>query len=261
MRTSFAFLILLSTAGVLQAQAAPGMTLTPTRLVLSPKAPTALLNLHNGKSDPARLQLKVFVWTQSPKGEMIAAPTDDIVFFPPLFTVNAGEERKIRFGSLIPFGGAEKSYRLIVEELPPLESPSASGDRPGVRMLMKFSLPIFMQPSRVVSQAQIEEFAMVDRRLSFRVKNHGNIHLLLQKVSVKGTGKSGEAVFDQELQGWYVLAGDARLYEIELGKEECGKISELTVEAKNEGQTAPWRGHFKPQGDSCGTRPGESASR
>lgn len=265
MRTLTALLILLSAVPlILQAQTAPaagGVTLTPTRLVLSAKAPTALLSLSNGKSEPVRLQLSVFAWTQSPKGEMTVAPTDDIVFFPPLLTVSAGEERKIRIGSPIPFGAAEKSYRLIVEELPPLEKLSASGDSPGIHMLMKFSLPIFIEPSRVVSQAQIEGLAMEDRRFSFRVKNQGNIHLLLQKVSVKGTSKSGEAVFARELPGWYVLAGDARNYAIELGTEECGNISELTVEARNEGQTAPWSGHFKPQGDSCGAQPGKRTSR
>lgn len=259
MRTLAALLVFLNTVpAILQAQAAPGsggVTVTPTRVVLRAKAPTALLSLRNGKSEPVRLQLSVFAWAQSPKGEIAVAPTDDIVFFPPLLTVNPGEERKIRIGSPLPFGAMEKSYRLIVEELPSLERPSADGDSPGVRMLMKFSLPVFMQPGRAVSQARIEGFAMTNRRLSFRVKNEGNTHLLLQKVSVKGTGKSGQSVFERDLPGWYVLPDDTRLYEIEFTKEECANTNELTVEAKNEGQAAPWRGFFKLQGNPCDAQP------
>jgi fimbrial chaperone protein len=252
-------LVFLSTMPLsLNAQAGPGengLTLSPIRLVLSAKAPTALLSLRNGKSESVRFQLRVFSWTSGPKGEMVMALTDDIVFFPPLLTIKPSEERKIRIGSPVPFGSAEKSYRLIVEELPPLEKPSENGDPPGIQVLLKYSLPIFMQPGRVVSQAQIEGLAVENRHLTFRVKNEGNVHLLLQKVSIKGAGKSGQAVFERELQGWYVLVGDAKAYEVELAKEECGKISELTAEAKNEGQPTTWRGHLVISSSSCRAQP------
>jgi fimbrial chaperone protein len=228
------------------------------RLVLSPKAPTALLSLRNRKPGPVRFQLRVFSWTSGPKGEMVMVQTDDVVFFPSLLTINAGEERKVRIGSPVRFGSTEKSYRLMVEELPPLEKPSETGEPPGIQVLMKYSLPIFMQPGRPISQAHIEGWEVKNRRLTFRVKNEGNVHLLLQKVSIKGAGKSGEIVFERELPGWYVLVGDARAYEVELANEECGRIRELTVEAKNEGQPAPWNGHFEVP--SCDGHPDSKAA-
>src|SRR5258708_10275171 len=114
------FLSTLSFSLCLSAQARPGeggVTLTPMRLVLSPKAPTALLSLRNRKSGSVRFQLRVFSWTSGPKGEMVMGPTDDVVFFPSLLTINAGEERKIRIGSPVRFGSTEKSYRLMVRGL------------------------------------------------------------------------------------------------------------------------------------------------
>ena len=187
-----------------------GIDLAPTRFVLKAKAPTGLLSLRNGRSQASRFQVQAFAWTESAAGKMVLVPTEDIVFFPPLLTVQPGEIRKIRIGAAVPFAPVEKSYRLIIQELPPLES--HDGEESGIHTLMKFNLPVFLQAARPASQAQLEDFVLKDGQLSFRVKNEGNSHLLLQSVSVTGSGKSGEAVFEHQLAGWYVLAGDVRNY-------------------------------------------------
>src|SRR4051812_25119627 len=90
----------------------------PVRLDLNDKTRTALLTVHNQSPEPVRIQVSMFQWTQDTRGRMELTPTRDLSFFPSLMTVEPDQSRNIRVGGLVSSGATEKSYRIIVEQLP-----------------------------------------------------------------------------------------------------------------------------------------------
>jgi fimbrial chaperone protein len=227
---------------------AANFTVDPIRLIFSPKTRSAILTLRNQSTEALRFQLNSFAWDQSPNGEMQVVPTEDIVFFPTLLSLAPGESRNLRVGPTTPFATTEKTYRVFVEELPPLETPE--GGPTGVRVLTKMGIPIFLQPTKVVQQGHIEGMVVRQGKLSFQVKNTGNVHFVEQQVQVKGVGQAGDSLFDQEKAGWYVLAGGLRTHELDLPKDTCAKIRIVAIEVHTEGKTFQERFEMPP--GACG---------
>lgn len=188
------------------------------------------MTLRNTSTETLRFQLSVYAWGQSPQGEMLLSPTGDIVFFPHLLTLAPGEERKVRVGATTPPGSTEKTYRIVTEELPPRQQPLESSPGAQVRILTRMSIPIFLQPAKTLVEGRIEAMAVRHGRLSFQIKNSGTVHFLVQTIRVTGHGAAGEPALNRDLQGWYILAGGTRIYELDLPREECNKLRALTLE-------------------------------
>src|SRR2546421_6591721 len=145
MRKSFAQAVMVLGL-VLQAEflAASAFKVTPVRVTFSGPSST-LLTLKNESDQPLRFQITSFVWFQDPKGAMQLTPTEDIVFFPALLSLNPGEERKVRVAATVAAKDVEKTYRIFFEELPPLVKPENAGAQ--VRILTKMGIPIFVSPA------------------------------------------------------------------------------------------------------------------
>lgn len=209
---------------------AAAFQVSPTQVFLSAKSPSALLALRNESGGTLRFQLSLFKWDQNPKGELLLSPTEDIVFFPLLVTLAPGEERKIRVGATAPATASEKTYRIFVEEIPSLaKKPDGSEEGGQVQLLTRMGIPIFLQPDQRVARGGVQDTAVGGGLLSFAVHNAGNVHFVVEKVTVKGYGIRGEELFERELSGWYILAGGLRAYELELPKKSCAQAKALEV--------------------------------
>jgi fimbrial chaperone protein len=202
----------------------------PTQVFLSAKTSSALLTLRNDSDDPLRFQLSIFAWNQSSQGEVLLKPTDDVVFFPSLVIVAPGDERKIRVGALTPTTSSEKTYRIFVEELPSMK-PKVTETGSQVRVLTRLGIPIFHQPDTRKIEGSVDEMALRNGQFSFRLKNTGNVHFVPQGIRVRGYGH-GETLFERELEAWYILADGLKVYELDVPKYECAKISTVAVEVK-----------------------------
>lgn len=200
----------------------------PVRVELSEKrGKSALLTVTNRGKEPLRLQASAFSWSQSEAGEVELEATSDIVFFPSILTIAPGSSRKIRVGTSASFESTEKTYRIIVEELP---SPSP-GPTNGIRILTRMSIPIFVQPERPKPLAHIEGVRAQDGELSITVSNRGNASFILRKLDVSARNSSGEVVFEEELAGWYLLASDKRVFRLSIPRPLCDERTKLLVEA------------------------------
>ena len=205
---------------------------SPLKIVLSGKSSSALLEITNQSAESLRLQLSVSAWDQSPSGEILLGPTDDVILFPPLLTVEPGELRKIRLGAVTTRGAAEKTYRVVLEELPAMKSSSTGGGQ--VRVLTRMTIPVFFEPSKVVSSGQIEGLTMRNATASFEIHNTGNTHFMPQHIRLTGEGAGGQAVAKHEISGWYILAGGVRRFDVSLSPADCRRLKSLTVEAQTE---------------------------
>ena len=228
--TLSALLLLGSILGLGSRADASSFTVNPITVTLSGKDKSALLTLQNQTSEEIRFKILMQAWEQSPQGEMQLKDTKDIVVFPGLLTLAPNEERKLRIGSTVPAGAAERSYRVFVEELPPLRAPQTS-NKSEVKVLTKMGVPIFVQPAKPMAAGTVEGFALAKRKLAFTVKNTGNVHFLLQSVRVKALDAKGAAVFEKDVEGWYVLTGGTRVWEVEIPKDACPKAKTIAVEA------------------------------
>jgi hypothetical protein len=54
----------------------------------------------------------------------------------------------------------------------------------------------------------------------------------MQGVKVKGLAAGGETVFEQQMDGWYVLARSPRSYQTEIPDDACRKVKTIVIEAQ-----------------------------
>jgi len=77
--------------------------IVPVILTLTPTARSAVVTIKNDGKAEARFDLQVKAWSQTPLGEMVLAETDDIIVYPLVLAIAAGEERNLRVGIATPF--------------------------------------------------------------------------------------------------------------------------------------------------------------
>jgi len=219
-------LIFLSAWPQVRSGLASSFEVSPIRVTFSAQEPTALMTIRNDGDQRLRLQVSVMAWDQNKQGEMVLNPTDDIIFYPNLLTLEPNSQRNLRVGVNGAVVERERSYRIFVEELPS----NVKLQFTGVRIVTKVSIPIFIRPAKAEHKNLIERIALRGSDITFEVKNQGNVHIQPREVRVKGTAADGTVQIERKLPGWYILAGGLREYRVDVPKTECTRIKDLTVE-------------------------------
>jgi fimbrial chaperone protein len=198
---------------------ASNYSVNPINVVLSPRVSTALLKLRNQDTSAASFQFKVFKWEQNAQGEDKLTPTEE-----------SQGERQIRLGSKVPINTVEKTYRLIVEEIPTKTSQPTQN---AIQILTNLSIPIFLQPNQINQSGKMGQLAIKKGNLSFEINNTGNVNLRPQQITVQGLSATGEKIIETAVNSWYILAGNTKSYSVQLPpKEKCNGVKKLVVEVK-----------------------------
>jgi len=209
---------------------ASSLAVNPVQVRLHPGATSTLLQMRNAGDASARYELSAFAWKESPFGEMELQPTRDVLFFPPIFALGPGEARNVRVGATVAFGPVERTYRLIVQELPPPQAAPASS---GVNLLSRFVIPVFVSPTAPAASKRIEKLELVEHRFVFHLRNTGNVHVRPRTIVAEARGGEGERLFGRTWDGWYVLAGTERIYAVDIPERSCGRVRALSVEVQD----------------------------
>ena len=203
-------------------------SIAPVRVFFDTRTTTAILTITNESEKDLTLQLKTFTWQQDEAGEDVYSPTEDIIFFPKIFKIEKAADKLIRLWSKIPHGSDEKTYRLFLEEIP--ESQAANGA--SVRILMRVGVPIFISPLQESAKGVITKAVLQSGNLSLSIKNEGNSHFIIQKITVKGTNDAGIELFNIETGGGYLLAAASKSFMIEIPADKCpqAKFFEINID-------------------------------
>ena len=209
-------------------------SVNPTQIFLTGKSGSALLTLRNDSSELLRFQLSAFSWQQSASGELQLGPTKDVVFFPALLSLKPGEERRVRIGSLAPAGARETTYRIFVEELPPVDSTSTGA---AVKMLTKMGIPVFVRPAAEREAATLDGLGLEGGRLRFTIGNEGTVHFVPSQITARANDASGAVVFEHSIPAWYILAGGRRDFEVDVTSPDCARVATYAVVVQREAET------------------------
>ena len=222
--------VVLSLATIKAAMPAPSFKVDPISVTLERGNSSALVSVINQGDEKVRFQVTGSAWRQSLKGEMELQPTQTLIFFPSVFTLDAGETKKIRVGVTTPSENVERTFRLTIQQLPPLEQVVAPQKGVAVNTLLRVSIPVFVDPaSQKTAGYDITPPVFSSGALRFEYSNTGNTHVLLDGVEVVGRTASGAPAFDYKDQAWYVLAGGRRSWAFPLHRADCEKTRSVEI--------------------------------
>ncbi|MES2489459.1 MAG: molecular chaperone [Pseudomonadota bacterium] len=117
---------------------AGGLTVSPIMVELSAKETAQGLWLSNNGSEPMRAQLRAYAWSQG-EGSDVLQPTQELVLSPPMLTLGPGQQQLVRVIRTGASASSEKSYRILIDELPDPNKPQKNG----LNFVMQFSVPVF----------------------------------------------------------------------------------------------------------------------
>jgi fimbrial chaperone protein len=220
--TSVLFLIPFAFAGQ--------FSVSPIRLDFDRHIKSGSITVLNQGTEPLDLQMRAMEWTQDAEGKDQYAETNDIIFFPRIMTLQGGESRILRMGIRLPATLKEKTYRLFLEEIPNLKKTEGTQ----VAIAVRFGVPIFVKPIEEKPRGEVEKIELSKGNLRIVIKNIGNVHFLIDKIYIRGKNASSQYVFSKELNGWYLLSEDSRLYTTSISQEDCMNIKQIDVEIKTD---------------------------
>jgi fimbrial chaperone protein len=206
----------------------PGSILIwPVNPVIEGDTRAAALWLENPGKAPITLQVRVYAWAQQ-DGRNAYAPQDEILGTPPIVSIQPGERQLIRLTRTTPPPAeAEKPYRVVVDEIPTGDAPTAPGA--AVSFRMRYSLPLF---SYAKVEGRKDKTPPPAPLLSWRsgsdaegrfleIRNRGAGHARLTNVAFAGGAK--QSTVAEGLFG-YVLPGSSMRWPLPPETDAAGDL-------------------------------------
>jgi len=228
---------------------ASGLNVSPVQVWLTPDVSKSLITLRNEGPDEARYQITAMLWDEDSRTGMKLSPTEDVVVFPTLLQLKPGETKGLRVGPAVPFGPVEKTYRVFIEEMP---APQKAETRATVRVLTRVGIPVFFAPVKAFEDHRLSAIQLGKSSASVEVENTGNVHFRVETVRLEGFGEGGAKLFEQQANGWYVLAAGHKRYELEIPRAACAQVRKLVVSVKTDDEHV-FQEPLATPGGACGT--------
>ena len=189
--------------------------------------------IDNPTSEPMAVEIALKERIQKEDGTEETPVTKDLAAFPPQLIVPPKEKRSIRITYMGTKPKAEKSYRVVAEQLP-LEVDGKKRKGSGIKMLLKYVAALYVNPGDTSASLQVEVVEN-SKMLKLAVKNSGTMHAPLTKPVLTLTkGKKKVILKGDELKGLAgenILAGNRRVFQVPAVPEVDGTYTgKLTVE-------------------------------
>jgi fimbrial chaperone protein len=157
---------------------AADLQVSPVRISLDAQTTNAVMTLVNRGTSDTLLQLSVAVWSQD-AGADVLTPTREVLANPGVFLLKAGEQQVARFALRVPPDIKERSYRIIIQEVPRQRVEN------GLATVLRLLVPVFVATPN--PNAAIEWSARPDPAgLTLVAHNVGNVHVQLRTIKLSG---------------------------------------------------------------------------
>lgn len=181
-----------------------GLSVAPVQLSLADARRSVSTTVTNPGVDPITVQVRLYSWTMQGEEE-VYEPAVDIGFSPPLFRLQPHAAQAVRVVAKTPPGAVERSYRLIVDQLPLANAPGQ------LQLPVRMVLPVFIEPAAGARRPpQLQWSARHDAtsgRMVVAVVNRGTVHARI--VNLSADDGHGATPIAAGLSG-YALAGQTR---------------------------------------------------
>ncbi|WP_162914486.1 fimbrial biogenesis chaperone [Taklimakanibacter lacteus] len=187
---------------------AASISVSPILIDRAASGNTAAVTLQTPGSEPVRVQLRVFRWTQV-DGKDQLEPTRDVVASPPMLRIAPGTDYTVRVVRLLkrPAAG-EESYRLLIDQLPEPRARKANQ----VNLVIRHSIPVFFRMGDERPPVIGWTAARTKRGLVITARNDGDRRFKLANLVVKTT--SGKVLRRINGLAGYVLGHSAMSWTI-----------------------------------------------
>jgi fimbrial chaperone protein len=203
---------------------AGSFSISPLRVEFSQRVKTAALTVRNEGDAPVIVQASTLHWAQQ-EGTDALTPTRDLLVSPAVFTIQPGGSQLVRVALRREVDPArELSYRLLLDEVPPVAAPEFTG----LQVALRLSLPVFVAPTSAAAPAfQWQALRTAEGDLAVTLRNDGNAHVQIKSFSLAPVGAEGEVL--QQVAPGYVLPGQARTWTLPSGARQLGGATRLRL--------------------------------
>lgn len=206
--------------GVASHAHAANLQISPVLLNLDGAERAATMTLRNEGAAPIYGQVRVYAWSQTPT-EDVLRETEALVASPPMIQIAPGGTQVIRLLQHEPAArSGETPYRLIIDEIAPSDSMSATG----VQVRLRYSVPVFVgaAPQAPVERQLTWSLVREGPDWALQVSNSGAHRAQLSDVALVVGGRK-HRVRDGLLG--YVLGNSVRQWRLPFRPELGGPIS------------------------------------
>jgi fimbrial chaperone protein len=209
--------------------AASSFAVEPSTFTLVLPTRNATITLTNLSDQPVRLRVSGQAWSEDDAGTFALTPTSALIVFPQLFTIPPKGVQRVRAAVVAPPSSVEQAFRIVIEDLPPLDQTIRATPGTNITIRTRFTLPIYVEPLSRAPAGRLENVGAHDGRLTFTVQNLGNTHLAGDTMSVAGRDGKGKVLFADTIDRWHVLAGARRIYTLGVDKAVCASLRSVTI--------------------------------
>lgn len=192
--------------------------------VPAPGAASSVTLTNTGRTVMA-VQARIFRWSQGKRGERFHN-TKNVVVSPPIVKLRPGKKAVVRIVRLSKKPvNTEENYRLLIDEIPS----KARTNRSTVRMVMRYSLPVFFGPGEYAKPKTAWNVYQRGGKLIVAGANYGQTRLKLSQMRVvDGRGRAVD--FGKGLNG-YVLSQSSKTFYTNSGSRLRGRRVTITAQS------------------------------
>ena len=115
------------------------LQISPVMVDMAPQQGASGITLRNPDAMPVYGQVRVYAWEQR-DGDDVLLPTDEIQVSPPIIQVPPAANSWCGWCASREPSAIEKSYRLVIDEIPDPSTPAVNG----VVLRLRYSVPVFV---------------------------------------------------------------------------------------------------------------------